>query len=64
MKKLKTKKVALYEIRIYGINGSPYSRMLFSGRLIQRKRASKIVKFLKKRGKDVVCVKHIINVDC
>lgn len=47
------KTITRYEIREFGYKGSCYSRTIFGGRLIERNRAQKIVRFLKKRGRDV-----------
>lgn len=46
------KTVTLYEIREFGIKGSIYSRPIFR-RVVDRKRAMKIVKRLKRSGRDV-----------
>jgi hypothetical protein len=49
---MKTK--TLYSIREYGINGSCYSKVIFGGRVIDRARAMRIVKRLKRAGRDVI----------
>lgn len=47
------KTVTLYEIREYGQKGSCYSDFMFGGRLVERSRATKLVKRLKRSGRDV-----------
>lgn len=53
--------VTRYEIREFGIKGSIYSRPIFR-QLVERKRAMKIVKRLKSRGRDVIAVPMRIKV--
>lgn len=48
---MKTK--TMYEIREFGHKGSCYSRAMFGGRLVERSRALRIVKRLKRSGRDV-----------
>ena len=47
------KTVTRYEIREFGHKGSCYSRSLFNGRLVERQRAQRIAKRLKRSGRDV-----------
>lgn len=55
---MKTKK--MYSIREFGIRGSVYSRPIFQ-RLVEHSRAKKIVKFLKKRGRDVIIAPVLVG---
>lgn len=55
---MKTKK--LYSIREFGIGGSVYSRPIFQ-RLVENTRAKKIMKFLKKRGRDVIIAPVLVS---
>lgn len=48
-----TKMITRYEIREFGYKGSCYSRSIFGGRLVERQRAAKLVKRLKRAGRDV-----------
>ncbi len=47
------KMITRYEIREFGHKGSCYSRIIFGGRLVERARAAKLVKRLKRAGRDV-----------
>lgn len=55
------KTVTRYEIREFGIKGSVYSRPIFR-QVVERARALKIVKRMKRRGRDVVATPIRINV--
>lgn len=54
------KQIKMYAIREFGYKGSCYSRPIFR-KLVDRSRALRIVKRLKRSGRDVICSPMMVS---